>query len=144
MIALSLAEIADITGGQAHDIPDPDVRVTGSVVYDSRQVEPGGLFAAFAGENVDGHDYAEGAVAAGAVAVLATRPVGVPAVVVPDVTAALGALARTVVERLGTTVVALTGSAGKTSTRASSRSSSSARAPRSGRPATSTTRSASR
>ncbi|URN15787.1 MULTISPECIES: UDP-N-acetylmuramoyl-tripeptide--D-alanyl-D-alanine ligase [Streptomyces] len=117
MIALSLAEIADITGGQAHDIPDPDVRVTGSVVYDSRQVEPGGLFAAFAGENVDGHDYAEGAVAAGAVAVLATRPVGVPAVVVPDVTAALGALARTVVERLGTTVVALTGSAGKTSTK---------------------------
>ncbi|MFD3357673.1 UDP-N-acetylmuramoyl-tripeptide--D-alanyl-D-alanine ligase [Streptomyces fradiae] len=117
MIALSLAEIADITGGRTYDIPDPDVQVTGSVVYDSRQVEPGSLFAAFTGENTDGHDYAEGAVAAGAVAVLATRPVGVPAVVVPDVTAALGALARTVVERLGATVVALTGSAGKTSTK---------------------------
>lgn len=117
MIALSLTEIAEIVGGQTHDIPDPEVRVTGSVVYDSRQVEPGGLFAAFAGENADGHDYARGAVEAGAVAVLATRPVGVPAVVVPDVTAALGALARTVVGRLGTTVVALTGSAGKTSTK---------------------------
>ncbi|WP_374983505.1 UDP-N-acetylmuramoyl-tripeptide--D-alanyl-D-alanine ligase [Streptomyces fradiae] len=117
MIALSLSEIADITGGRTYDIPDPDVQVTGSVVYDSRQVEPGSLFAAFTGENVDGHDYAEGAVEAGAVAVLATRPVGVPAVVVPDVTAALGALARTVVERLGATVVALTGSAGKTSTK---------------------------
>ncbi|MFI8823012.1 UDP-N-acetylmuramoyl-tripeptide--D-alanyl-D-alanine ligase [Streptomyces sp. NPDC053431] len=117
MIALSLAEIAEIVGGQPHDIPDPAVRVTGPVVIDSREVLPGSLFAAFAGERVDGHDYAERAVAAGAVAVLAARPLGVPALVVPDVQAALGALARAVVERLGTDVVALTGSAGKTSTK---------------------------
>lgn len=117
MIALSLAEIAEIVGGQSYDIPDPDLRVTGPVVIDSRAVQPGALFAAFAGEKVDGHDYAERAVAAGAAAVLATRPVGVPAIVVPDVTAALGALARSVVERLGTTTVALTGSSGKTSTK---------------------------
>ena len=74
------------------------MRITGPVVIDSRAVETGALFAAFAGERVDGHDYAERAVAAGAAAVLATRPVGVPAIVVPDVTAALGALARHVVE----------------------------------------------
>ncbi|WP_392892004.1 UDP-N-acetylmuramoyl-tripeptide--D-alanyl-D-alanine ligase [Streptomyces sp. LN699] len=117
MIALSLAEIADITGGRPHDIPDPAVRISGAVVIDSRQVEAGSLFAAFEGEHVDGHDYAEGAVAAGATAVLAARPVGVPAIVVPDVEKALGALARAVVERLGTDVVALTGSAGKTSTK---------------------------
>jgi UDP-N-acetylmuramoyl-tripeptide--D-alanyl-D-alanine ligase len=117
VIALSLAEIAEIVGGQSYDIPDPAVRVTGPVVIDSRAVRPGSLFAAFAGEHVDGHDYAERAVAAGAAAVLATRPVGVPAIVVPDVTAALGALARSVVERLGTTAIALTGSSGKTSTK---------------------------
>ncbi|MEU9180892.1 UDP-N-acetylmuramoyl-tripeptide--D-alanyl-D-alanine ligase [Streptomyces sp. NPDC048550] len=117
MIALSLAEIADITGGRPHDIPDPSVRITGPVVIDSRQVETGSLFAAFAGEHVDGHDYAERAVASGAAAVLAARPVGVPAIVVADVEKALGALARAVVERLGTDVVALTGSAGKTSTK---------------------------
>ncbi|MFJ7207595.1 UDP-N-acetylmuramoyl-tripeptide--D-alanyl-D-alanine ligase [Streptomyces sp. NPDC098789] len=117
MIDLSLAEIAGITGGLAHDIPDPSVRITGPVVIDSRQVEPGSLFAAFDGEHVDGHDYAERAVAAGAAAVLAARPVGVPAIVVPDVEKALGALAGAVVERLGTDVVALTGSAGKTSTK---------------------------
>lgn len=80
-------------------------------------METGSLFAAFAGERVDGHDYARRAVEAGAVAVLATRPVGVPAIVVDDVVGALGALARTVVERLGATAVALTGSAGKTSTK---------------------------
>ncbi|MFE2551845.1 UDP-N-acetylmuramoyl-tripeptide--D-alanyl-D-alanine ligase [Streptomyces sp. NPDC059355] len=117
MIALSLAEIADITGGRPHDIPDPSVRITGPVVIDSRQVEAGSLFAAFDGEHVDGHDYAERAVASGAAAVLAARPVGVPAIVVADVEKALGALARAVVERLGTDVVALTGSAGKTSTK---------------------------
>ncbi|MEU1073718.1 MULTISPECIES: UDP-N-acetylmuramoyl-tripeptide--D-alanyl-D-alanine ligase [unclassified Streptomyces] len=117
MIALSLAEIAEIVGGQSHDIPDPSVQVTGSVVIDSRAVAPGSLFAAFAGERVDGHDYARGAYEAGAVAVLATRPVGVPAIVVDDVQGALGALAREVVGRLGTDVVALTGSSGKTSTK---------------------------
>ncbi|MGW6858864.1 UDP-N-acetylmuramoyl-tripeptide--D-alanyl-D-alanine ligase [Streptomyces xanthophaeus] len=117
MIDLSLAEIADITGGRPHDIPDPSVRITGPVVIDSRQVEAGSLFAAFDGEHVDGHDYAVRAVEAGAAAVLAARPVGVPAVVVPDVEKALGALARAVVQRLGTDVVALTGSAGKTSTK---------------------------
>ncbi|MFF9014042.1 UDP-N-acetylmuramoyl-tripeptide--D-alanyl-D-alanine ligase [Streptomyces sp. NPDC014870] len=117
MIALSLAEIAEIVGGQSYDIPDPAVRITGPVVIDSREVKPGSLFAAFAGEQVDGHDYAARAVEAGAAAVLAARPVGAPAIVVDDVQAALGALARAVVERLGTDVVALTGSAGKTSTK---------------------------
>ncbi|WP_329465643.1 UDP-N-acetylmuramoyl-tripeptide--D-alanyl-D-alanine ligase [Streptomyces sp. NBC_01431] len=117
MIALSLAEIAEIVGGQPHDIPDPSVRVTGPVVIDSRQVAAGSLFVAFAGERVDGHDYAQRAIEAGAVAVLAARPLGVPAIVVDDVQAALGALARDVVRRLGTEVVALTGSSGKTSTK---------------------------
>jgi UDP-N-acetylmuramoyl-tripeptide--D-alanyl-D-alanine ligase len=117
VIALSLAEIAAVVGGQTYDIPDPAVQVTGPVVRDSREVEPGSLFVAFVGERVDGHDFAEAVVAAGAVAVLASRPVGVPAIVVADVQAALGALARHVVERLGATLVALTGSAGKTSTK---------------------------
>ncbi|MFG2211845.1 UDP-N-acetylmuramoyl-tripeptide--D-alanyl-D-alanine ligase [Streptomyces sp. NPDC048638] len=117
MISLSLAEIAGIVGGQMHDIPDAGTVVTGPVVMDSRQVRPGSLFVAFAGERADGHDFAAGAVEAGAVAVLAAHPVGVPAVVVDNVVAALGALARAVVGRLGTKVVALTGSAGKTSTK---------------------------
>lgn len=117
MIALSLAEIAAVVGGQTHDIPDPSVQVTGPVVRDSREVEPGSLFVAFVGEHVDGHDFAAAVVGAGAVAVLASRPVGVPAIVVADVQSALGALARHVVARLGATLVALTGSAGKTSTK---------------------------
>ncbi|MFE2428015.1 UDP-N-acetylmuramoyl-tripeptide--D-alanyl-D-alanine ligase [Streptomyces sp. NPDC059373] len=117
MIPLTLAEVAHAVGGSTHDIPDPQALVTGAVVIDSRQVEPGSLFVAFDGEHVDGHDYAGQAVEAGAVAVLATRPVGVPAIVVDDVQAALGRLAKYVIERLGATLVALTGSAGKTSTK---------------------------
>jgi UDP-N-acetylmuramoyl-tripeptide--D-alanyl-D-alanine ligase len=117
VIALSLAEIAAVVGGQTHDIPDPSVQVTGPVVRDSREVEPGSLFVAFAGERVDGHDFAPQVLQAGAVAVLGSRPVGAPAIVVEDVQAALGALARHVVRRLGATLVALTGSAGKTSTK---------------------------
>ncbi|AZM78209.1 UDP-N-acetylmuramoyl-tripeptide--D-alanyl-D-alanine ligase [Streptomyces sp. KPB2] len=117
MITLSLAEIAEVVGGRMYDIPDASAEVTGPVVRDSREAGPGSLFVAFVGERVDGHDFAAQVVEAGAVAVLGSRPVGVPAIVVDDVQAALGALARHVVHRLGTTLVALTGSAGKTSTK---------------------------
>ncbi len=117
MITLSLAEIAEVVGGRMHDIPDASAEVTGPVVRDSREAGPGSLFVAFVGERVDGHDFAAQVVETGAVAVLGSRPVGVPAIVVDDVQAALGALARHVVHRLGTTLVALTGSAGKTSTK---------------------------
>ncbi|WP_416967166.1 UDP-N-acetylmuramoyl-tripeptide--D-alanyl-D-alanine ligase [Streptomyces sp. 4F14] len=117
MIALSLAEIAEVVSGQIHAIPDPSARVTGPVVRDSREAGPGSLFVAFVGEHVDGHDYARQVVDAGAAAVLASRPVDAPAIVVDDVQTALGALARHVVRQLGATLVALTGSAGKTSTK---------------------------
>ena len=118
MIPLTLAEVADAVGGELHDVPDPKVPVTGDVELDSRRIRPGGLFVALAGERVDGHEHAAGAVGAGAVGVLAARPVGVPAVVVPDVPAALAELARAVLDRLpDITVVGLTGSSGKTSTK---------------------------
>lgn len=141
MIPLTLTQIAEIVGGTLHDVEDPAVSVTGSVEFDSRKIGPGGLFLALPGARVDGHDHAEAAIAAGAVAVLAARPVGVPAIVVAPlgesdsnamalefdtggsgaaVLAALAKLARAVVDRLtdrGLTVVGVTGSSGKTSTK---------------------------
>jgi UDP-N-acetylmuramoyl-tripeptide--D-alanyl-D-alanine ligase len=116
VIPLTLAQIAEITGGQLHG--DPSAVVTGEVVIDSRRAGPGGLFAAVAGERADGHDFASAAVAAGAVAVLATRPVPVPSVLVTDVPAALAALARFVVDALpGAAIAGITGSSGKTTTK---------------------------
>ncbi|MGZ4493202.1 MAG: UDP-N-acetylmuramoyl-tripeptide--D-alanyl-D-alanine ligase [Nocardioides sp.] len=113
---MTLPEIAEAVGGTVHD--DPGVTVRGAASVDSRAVEPDGLFVAVAGEHVDGHDYAAGAVAGGAAAVLAARPLGVPAVVVADPVAGLAALASHVRDRLQRTrVVALTGSQGKTSTK---------------------------
>ena len=118
MIPLSVAQVSEIVGGTADLIADPGAVVTGPVVIDSRQARPGSLFAALPGPRADGHDFAASAVAAGATAVLATRPVGVPALIVPDVLAALAALARAVVDRLpGLTIAAITGSAGKTTTK---------------------------
>jgi UDP-N-acetylmuramoyl-tripeptide--D-alanyl-D-alanine ligase len=119
MIPLSVAEIAAFTAGGT--VGDAGVMVTGPVVIDSRQAAPGALFAALPGERVDGHDYAAAAVANGAAAVLAARPLpdlAVPVIVVSDVTAALGLLARGVLGRLPrATVVGITGSSGKTSTK---------------------------
>jgi UDP-N-acetylmuramoyl-tripeptide--D-alanyl-D-alanine ligase len=119
VIALSIAEIAAITNGTPREATGQDAVVTGPVVIDSRQATPGALFAALSGERADGHDFAAAAVAKGAVAVLGSRPVdGVPMIVVQDVTAALAALAHAVLGRLpGATVVGITGSSGKTSTK---------------------------
>ena len=144
MIDLTIAQIADIVGGRLADItPDQaaETRVTGTVEFDSRAVTPGGLFLALPGARSDGHDFAAAAVCAGAVAVLAARPVGVPAIVVaPEpavdsaasvlehdtdgsgaaVLAALARLAAAVAAELvdgGLTIVGITGSSGKTSTK---------------------------
>ncbi|PZF82910.1 UDP-N-acetylmuramoyl-tripeptide--D-alanyl-D-alanine ligase [Jiangella anatolica] len=117
MIALSLGEIAAAVGGTV--VGDRTVTVTAPAVLDGRQAEPGGLFVAIAGEHVDGHDYAGQAGRAGAVAVLGSRPTTLPTVVVDDVQAALQVLAAQVVARLRDrlTVVGVTGSQGKTSTK---------------------------
>ncbi|WP_043634271.1 UDP-N-acetylmuramoyl-tripeptide--D-alanyl-D-alanine ligase [Nonomuraea candida] len=117
MIPMTLREIAELLGAGLHDVADDGARVTAPAAVDSREVLPGGLFAATPGANVDGHDYAATAVAAGAVAVLASRPVGVPALVVADVRLALGLLARHVLGRLRPAVIGLTGSVGKTTTK---------------------------
>jgi UDP-N-acetylmuramoyl-tripeptide--D-alanyl-D-alanine ligase len=118
VIPMSVAQVAGITGAALDAVPDPGALVTGPVVIDSRAARPGGLFAALPGEHVDGHDSAAAAAAAGAVAVLATRPCGAPALLVPDVPAALAALAAAVVRALpDLTIAGITGSAGKTTTK---------------------------
>lgn len=118
MIQLSLGQIAQIVGGYV-DGADPQRRVTGAAFLDSREVEPGGIFVALAGEHHDGHDFGAAAVAAGAAVVLGSRPTGVATIVVEDVTAALQSLAAFVLARLrafnsGLSVLAITGSHGKT------------------------------
>jgi UDP-N-acetylmuramoyl-tripeptide--D-alanyl-D-alanine ligase len=114
MIEMTLEEIAEVVGGTAHG----EAVVRGGAFVDTRTPEDGGLFVAVAGERVDGHDFAAAAGAAGAAAVLGSRATELPTVVVDDVTAALGRLARHVVDRLPDVVVlAMTGSQGKTGTK---------------------------
>jgi UDP-N-acetylmuramoyl-tripeptide--D-alanyl-D-alanine ligase len=116
MIELTLGQVAAVTEGTLHGA-DPTARVTGSVEFDSRLIGPGGLFVAFAGEHDDGHDHAAAAVKAGAVAAVVTRPVAVPHVLVGDGLAAMAALATEVARHLSATVIGITGSSGKTSTK---------------------------
>lgn len=143
MIELTLARVAEIVGGRLADITPEDAaatRITGTVEFDSRAVTAGGLFLALPGARSDGHDFAAAAVAAGAAAVLAARPVGVPAVIAPPaegsegasvlehdtdgagaaVLAALARLAAAIAAELvagGLRIVGITGSSGKTSTK---------------------------
>ncbi|MFI6396032.1 UDP-N-acetylmuramoyl-tripeptide--D-alanyl-D-alanine ligase [Nonomuraea sp. NPDC050540] len=117
MIPMTLDTIARVVGARLCDVRDPRATVTAPSAVDSREVVPGGLFVATAGAHVDGHDYAAGAVAAGAVAVLASRPVGVPALVVEDVQLAIGLLAKRLLEHISPAVIGLTGSVGKTTTK---------------------------
>lgn len=110
----SLSEIARITGGR---VVGQDV-VVASVSPDSRTVGEGSLFIALKGERADGHGFVDAAIEAGAIAALTEREMpGAPQVVVADVLAALQALAAEERRSSGVTVVAVTGSAGKTLTK---------------------------
>ena len=116
MTPMSLAEIAEVVGGSV--VHDDGRLVDGPAFVDSRTPAQGGLFVAVVGEHVDGHDYADQALAGGAAAVLSVRDTGHPGVLVADPVAALAPLARHVVDALpDLEVVALTGSQGKTSTK---------------------------
>jgi UDP-N-acetylmuramoyl-tripeptide--D-alanyl-D-alanine ligase len=121
MLALTLAEIAAACGGRL-EAGDPDTVVT-AVCTDSRRVTSGALFVGLRGDTHDGDAYAAQAVSAGALAVMiraettADLPDDARRVVVDDGLAALQRLATEVRRRAGVKVVAITGSAGKTSTK---------------------------
>ncbi|SDP13631.1 UDP-N-acetylmuramoyl-tripeptide--D-alanyl-D-alanine ligase [Nakamurella panacisegetis] len=125
MIAMTVREIATAIG-VTPPAAGGDAVVT-SVEFDTRRVTSGALFVALVGERVDGHDFAETARQAGAVAVLGSKETpgsALPLLRVADNDAVLEALSvlagvsvAALVERTGLTVVGVTGSAGKTSTK---------------------------
>ena len=120
MIKLTLRDIADAVGGR---LIGSDVLVEGSVETDSRLVSAGSLFVCKPGEFDDGHNCAQQALDAGAVALLVERELNVPApqVLVGDAVLALGRLAADVLRRVRSVtdlkVIGITGSNGKTSTK---------------------------
>src|SRR6478752_1076388 len=129
MIAFTAAEIAEITHGRL--AAEPDI-TPGSVVTDSREATGGSLYVAKPGEAADGHDFVAAAFDRGAVLALVQYDVAdgagrlYPAVVVEDSVLAMGALAAEAVRRIRArradagqafTVIGITGSAGKTTTK---------------------------
>lgn len=113
MIAFTLRQLADITGGTLYG---SDLTMD-AVTTDTRKVTAGCLFIALKGERFDAHDFVADAFTSGALALLVSKhlPVAVPQVVVADTRIALGQLAGWVRQQSGARVVALTGSSGKTS-----------------------------
>ena len=119
--AFTAGELATLTGGRLLRTSERPIR--GGAV-DSRAVRAGVVFVALPGERTDGHRHLEAAVAAGAAALVVSRPpassildaVGdVTVVLVPDGLRALGALAAGWRRRFTPLVVGVTGSIAKTS-----------------------------
>ena len=128
MIPLPIADIVQIVGGRLEDAAAGERLIGQSVVggtvqTDSRLVTAGSIFFALPGEVTDGHLFAQAAVDNGAALVVAERPLGlaVPTVLVSDGAVALADLARGVVQRVRDagklSVIAITGSNGKTTTK---------------------------
>jgi UDP-N-acetylmuramoyl-tripeptide--D-alanyl-D-alanine ligase len=121
MIRLTLAQVAEIVGGELAQ-PDDRDRVVDAVTIDSRTAAPGALFVALPGEHVDGHEFIGDAAGRGAAGyllaagrlALASAPGGV---VVDDPADALLGLGAWVRDTVDPVVVAVTGSQGKTSTK---------------------------
>lgn len=116
MITLTAGEIALLVGGELHC--DKDLLVSKAPIFDSRLATPGCIFLALKGDSHDGHDFAADAYRAGAMFSLTTHRIDGPCIVVKDVLEALSILATFVRKRLtNLTVIGITGSQGKTSTK---------------------------
>ncbi|MCX7970417.1 MAG: UDP-N-acetylmuramoyl-L-alanyl-D-glutamate--2,6-diaminopimelate ligase [Negativicutes bacterium] len=104
---------------QAAVTGDPGVEITG-IEQDSRKIRPGGLFICLPGHNVDGKQFAQAAVANGAVAVLADSPLELAATVITvnDVRAAMSAIVPAFYDYPGKKLklLGVTGTNGKTTT----------------------------
>jgi UDP-N-acetylmuramoyl-tripeptide--D-alanyl-D-alanine ligase len=115
MIAMKSSEIASVVQGTLHG---EDVTVSQAAVINSSEATPGSLFLAIKGERVDGHDFVADARTHGAALTLSTKSVEGPHIVVTDVVVALGKLAQHVRSNLlNLTVIGITGSQGKTTTK---------------------------
>lgn len=112
---LTLADVERCLSGAPEE--GHDTIIISGVKTDSRTVGKGDLFVCIDGDNFDGHEFAEGAVKSGAVAVIASRmlgDVGVPAIMVRDTVRGLGQIASCWRDICGAKLVAVTGTAGKT------------------------------
>ena len=110
---LSLKQLAVLVDGE---LLGEDVAIRG-LCHDSRQVEPGDLFIALAGEQADGHDYLDSAQSRGASAALVSQRVdcSLPQLRVADPQQAMGVIAAHWRDRLNAlSLVGITGSNGKT------------------------------
>ena len=117
MIDVSLAAAADIVGGELLD-PAAGGGIVRSVTLDSRVAVTGARFVALPGEHVDGHDFVADAMDRGAVGALVERDTDLPgALLVDDAADALLGLGAWVRDEVAPTVVAVTGSSGKTTTK---------------------------
>jgi UDP-N-acetylmuramoyl-tripeptide--D-alanyl-D-alanine ligase len=118
-VILSASMVADATGGRV--LSGPPDRVFASVSIDSRTVPPDALFVALRGGRFDGHAFVAEAAARGAAGVLVADPVAprpdVSVIVVGDTLEALQRLGHQVRRQSGVRLVAITGSAGKTTTK---------------------------
>jgi UDP-N-acetylmuramoyl-tripeptide--D-alanyl-D-alanine ligase len=117
MIKISAKEFAQIVSGELFAIADDEV-LNQSPVINSKIATADNFFAAFVGENADGHDYVAEALSNGAKFALVSKRVSQPSILVKDVGAALLQLSKAVRDRLpNMKVIGITGSQGKTTTK---------------------------
>ena len=115
MIAMKASQIAEVIDGQLHG---SDIEVTQRAFLASNQCVEGSIFLAIQGEKVDGHDFAPDAFAHGAVLAITSKPIAQRCIVVSDVTIAISKLASYLRSQLkDLTVIGITGSQGKTTTK---------------------------
>ncbi|MGQ9901138.1 MAG: UDP-N-acetylmuramoyl-tripeptide--D-alanyl-D-alanine ligase [Fimbriimonadales bacterium] len=119
--AMRLSEVIEATGAKPLNIRAPETQAITGVCTDSRVVEAGDLFVALRGNRTDGHQYLQEVLDKGAVAALVEYvPLGaeeLPLLRTPNTVHALGQLARHYRRQFETTVVGITGSTGKTTTK---------------------------
>jgi len=129
MIKIKIKAIAEVIAAEVINL-DSEIEFSGQIVIDSRNVKPGDLFVAIKGDRQDGHDFAQAAIQAGAVAVVVAKRLSeVPQLLVKETSNApenfsqpgiwaMAKLAKYLHRELtNLKTIAITGSSGKTTTK---------------------------
>ncbi len=122
MIQATIQQLIAILNARCDRPAPPDAAICG-ISIDSRAITAGQAFVAVKGDRFDGHAFADAAAQAGAACIIAERPItlapgcAVPVLQVQSTLDALSTLAQWYRRRLSANVIAITGSAGKTTTR---------------------------
>ncbi len=116
----TIRQLTEVLAAKSINLSDAALKTFANITTDTRTIQPGDVFVALRGENFDGHEFVETAIAKGAIAAIVTKDfkhADLPLLQVNDTLQAYQQIAQWWRSQFSIPVIGITGSVGKTTTK---------------------------